>query len=346
MRWLLAVMLYHADDCGVLRDNGMADLNNLTGMTEKRIRSHLLSFQKLGYVKRVVPGVVDPGWLGRRKSIYYLNLDHKVFGDHKRHSIYLHIKGCELAFRDRSFARSILYAKKSRELYVQIPETYLIVRRDDIDLSKRGAYYLQIKLCEYVSKLLRENWERLPERPSVVSIRPEDKNFGEVLMSVLSELEADLHVAGEDEFISKKKIIQSELRDVSKRSDGEETLSLLLRPLLVMAGEVVRLSMVTKAALLCFYNERCVDSFDAVISLHPAFGYKLFRESLSMGAGMTRKNDVAEGDVVVEILIKDKVNLHQFHGDFQAQIERVGDSGCKVISAKITNDSQGNIFNI
>lgn len=76
-RWLLAVLISHANEFGVVDGLGMADLRQLTGMTELRLKAQLSRLIDLGVIRSYTPGLSRSLFAGVRvRSSYFLNLSH------------------------------------------------------------------------------------------------------------------------------------------------------------------------------------------------------------------------------------------------------------------------------
>lgn len=79
-RLLLAVLLAHADDFGIVRDLGSVDLCKLTGLEATSLKQRIRKLVDLGYIRRHVPGIASSVFSMKLKSIYFLNLNHPQFG--------------------------------------------------------------------------------------------------------------------------------------------------------------------------------------------------------------------------------------------------------------------------
>lgn len=72
-RVLLAVLLYHADPCGAVRNLGLSDLSALTGMSRDRLDSQLQKLKKHEYILAILPGSTGSRIFGLTKTVYFLN---------------------------------------------------------------------------------------------------------------------------------------------------------------------------------------------------------------------------------------------------------------------------------
>lgn len=75
-RWLLAVLLAHADRWGIVKGLGSAKLAELTGLNQERLKAHLFKLRELGLISHQLPGF--SGWplLSKWGTVYFLNLHH------------------------------------------------------------------------------------------------------------------------------------------------------------------------------------------------------------------------------------------------------------------------------
>ncbi|GLQ31720.1 helix-turn-helix domain-containing protein [Litoribrevibacter albus] len=78
-RLLLLVLFINADENGVVRNLGVADLAKLTGMSRDRLKSQLEKLMDLEYIRFFTPGVTGTHLFGVAKGAYFLNLDHDSF---------------------------------------------------------------------------------------------------------------------------------------------------------------------------------------------------------------------------------------------------------------------------
>lgn len=80
-RWLLAVLVNHANEFGVVDGLGMADLRLLTGMTEFRLKTQLSRLMDMGVIRSYAPGLSRSLFTGVRvMSSYILDLSHPLLG--------------------------------------------------------------------------------------------------------------------------------------------------------------------------------------------------------------------------------------------------------------------------
>lgn len=79
-RLLLAVLLFYADRMGVVRDIGFTDLSRLTCLSSERLKYRVKRLVELELIRAWIPGVTSHALFGKAKSVYYLNLQHPIFG--------------------------------------------------------------------------------------------------------------------------------------------------------------------------------------------------------------------------------------------------------------------------
>lgn len=81
-RWLVMVLLAHADRAGQVIGLGVSALKSLTGMGRSRLHSQLSKLKRLGLLGHYQPGGMGLG--GRRTSLFTLDLSHPAFGRRDR----------------------------------------------------------------------------------------------------------------------------------------------------------------------------------------------------------------------------------------------------------------------
>src|SRR5690606_20173981 len=67
-------LLACADECGVLRGFGTADLMILTGMSKDRIGYQISALVNKGFIRVRVPGITSSALFGHARQLIYLNL--------------------------------------------------------------------------------------------------------------------------------------------------------------------------------------------------------------------------------------------------------------------------------
>ncbi|MGQ7262922.1 MarR family transcriptional regulator [Vreelandella sp. V005] len=86
-RWLLMVLLAHADSPGIVTRLSISALRRLTGMSRYRITSQLKKLSDLGLIAHHQPGQYSPQAGTRKISTYLLDLAHPLMGKVGRESI-------------------------------------------------------------------------------------------------------------------------------------------------------------------------------------------------------------------------------------------------------------------
>lgn len=81
-RWLVMVLLAHADSAGQVIGLGFSALTSLTGMGRSQLHSQLGKLKRLGLLGHYQPGRMGLG--GQRTSLFTLNLSHPAFGRRDR----------------------------------------------------------------------------------------------------------------------------------------------------------------------------------------------------------------------------------------------------------------------
>ncbi len=83
-RWLLMVLLAHADSPGTVTRLSVSALRRLTGMSSFRITNQLKKLCGLGLIAHHQPGRYAPKATTRKTSIYLLDLEHPLLGKRVR----------------------------------------------------------------------------------------------------------------------------------------------------------------------------------------------------------------------------------------------------------------------
>ncbi|ESR70245.1 TPA: hypothetical protein L6A06_13120 [Pseudomonas aeruginosa] len=80
-RWLLAVLVSHASELGVVQGLGLSALRQLTGMSELRLKAQLQRLVELGVIRSYVRGISSALFTETKVSTtYFLNLNHSCLG--------------------------------------------------------------------------------------------------------------------------------------------------------------------------------------------------------------------------------------------------------------------------
>lgn len=149
-RLLLAVLMCHADDLGVVRRVGMPMLKQLTGLDEAKLKPRLRRLVHLGFIRSSIAGVTSSIFAEVKVSTtYFLNLNHP-----------------QLRLEEDYCASIVLqeYGVGRRETVSAAAPA--VVLRFFHALREPVFEVLYLKLARYMSHLLSHHWNelRLPER--------------------------------------------------------------------------------------------------------------------------------------------------------------------------------------
>lgn len=181
-RILLMVLFAHADHCGVVRDLGYSDLTKLSGLSKQGVLNHLGSLLKNRYIRSSVSGLTGKTLFGKTKSVYFLNLNHRHFGELRRPGLITVYQAFESG-SDLQEAPRLLEAAKAIKKGHNPPEPFGAFSRFPLKLETGTEWinqmekfldiltdgkesdnlpllemYLQHKLEEYASRMLSMKW--------------------------------------------------------------------------------------------------------------------------------------------------------------------------------------------
>lgn len=171
----LAVLLAHADDSGVIRGIGIADLMALTGMSRDRIGYQMDRLKRQGYIRSSVLGVTMPSIFGAVSGYIFLNLFHSKFKKTSCGGV-LVLLLAELEFGENHFREAQWIcgvAKRASRKDGGANELELLEEcfgcRGELKkllkffngITSEQVVYLQVKLNDYASHLLSNFWEEL-----------------------------------------------------------------------------------------------------------------------------------------------------------------------------------------
>lgn len=93
---LLIILLAKADHSGVVSTTSQSKLSEYTGIPKPQMQRRISQLQELGLITEIVPGLVEGAVLGKRNSIYYLDLNHPILRATgiQAESISIQGKGC------------------------------------------------------------------------------------------------------------------------------------------------------------------------------------------------------------------------------------------------------------
>lgn len=149
-RLLLAVLMCHADDLGVVRRVGMPMLKQLTGLDEVKLKPRLRRLVHLGFIRSSVAGVTSSIFAEVKVSTtYFLNLNHP-----------------QLRLEEDCCASIVLHEYGVGRRETVSAAAPAVALRFFQALREPVFEVLYLKLARYVSHLLSHHWNelRLPER--------------------------------------------------------------------------------------------------------------------------------------------------------------------------------------
>ncbi|XAZ49717.1 hypothetical protein AAHB44_25790 [Pseudomonas simiae] len=149
-RLLLAVLMCHADDLGVVRRVGMPMLKQLTGLDEAKLKPRLRRLVHLGFIRSSVAGVTSSVFAEVKVSTtYFLNLNHP-----------------QLRLEEDCCASIVLHEYGVGRRETVSAAAPAVALRFFQALREPVFEVLYLKLARYVSHLLSHHWNelRLPER--------------------------------------------------------------------------------------------------------------------------------------------------------------------------------------
>lgn len=176
---LLAVLLANADDSGVIRNVGTADLMALTGMLRDRVGYRMDNLKGQGYIRSSVPGVTMPSIFGVTSGYIFLNLLHSKFQNTLLGGVIILLLA-ELEYGENHFREAkwicevIRQASRSDKGAIDTSKLNWLVECFGFKGEPKGLLkffdginsvqevrYLQVKLNDYASHLLSNFWEEL-----------------------------------------------------------------------------------------------------------------------------------------------------------------------------------------
>jgi len=167
-RLLLAVLLCGADRFGVVRNLGTVQICKATGLTKEMLRNRLKTLMDQALIRSYIPGLSSPVLTVKRKSVYYLNLNHEQMVGNGQATSILGISGAGkdhlgldllLGIRSAVNRDKNEYAEKAPILKV---------------LAGQGrSFYrtFQALLEEYATQLLSRHWMNLKDRVDDLQLR-------------------------------------------------------------------------------------------------------------------------------------------------------------------------------
>jgi hypothetical protein len=207
-RWLMAVLLAHADLGGAVRTLSIPRLSALTGIRERRLLIKLEALKRKEYIRSTVPDIKHHKIFGHSNGAIFLNLRHAAFRDCVN-------PGATLVYspRDKTSYVEATEAHRIIELAKLIEEAQETNQRATIkkltenmktavdvlpplesleyihehfcqDTGSQAEEYLQMKLEEYASHLLSKYWQLLSNPMPQNGNDPDRKALQDKVLSV------------------------------------------------------------------------------------------------------------------------------------------------------------------
>lgn len=167
-RLLMAVLLCGADRFGVVRNLGTVQICKATGLSKEKLRSRLKTLIAQALIRSYLPGLSSPVLTVKRKSVYYLNLNHaQLVGGGQATSI-LGIAGGDKDPDGLALLLSIRSAANRNEK--ECAEKAPILK---VLAGQGGSFYrtFQALLEEYAAQLLSRHWLNLTDRVDDLQVR-------------------------------------------------------------------------------------------------------------------------------------------------------------------------------
>ena len=199
-RLFLVILLFNANEAGVVDSLSFNRLSKLTGMTRERLKSQLNRLMTLGYIEKYTVGVSCSKIFGRRPGVFFLNISADCYGKYGRP-----VQACKLQYfcpddrNVRSVASLVFSAiidsasnhgcptqdvlrEVSRSTYVSIPKEYMtslgFIGQTPVD--DRVVAYFQYVIFKYAGFWIEQKFPKmnfmnlavLKEHPSTVFLQP------------------------------------------------------------------------------------------------------------------------------------------------------------------------------
>lgn len=164
-RLLMAVLLCGADRFGVVRNLGTVQICKATGLSKERLRNRFKTLMDQGLIRSYIPGLSSPVLAVKRKSVYYLNLNHAQLAGNGQATSILGVQGRNIYRAGPELLQKIHFVvnitKKDAKVVHGSSEA-LIVK---ILAGQGPEFYraFQALLEEYAAQLLSRHWLNLAE---------------------------------------------------------------------------------------------------------------------------------------------------------------------------------------
>lgn len=177
-RLVLIVMLYYADDNGVLSTLGVTELSKISGLSVNATRRNIVKLKKQQYIRCSVGGVSSSLLFNQANSHYHLNISQSIFSSGKKSAIIsLQANFSSGAFGIFEYARQIINDKKKikrTDMFTtpQMEKGWPEDKFSEIAMffnesrASRIADFLQLKMEFYASMLLSNYWDDLASKES------------------------------------------------------------------------------------------------------------------------------------------------------------------------------------
>lgn len=164
-RLLMAVLLCGADRFGVVRNLGTVQICKATGLSKERLRNRLKTLMDQGLIRIYIPGLSSPVLSVKRKSIYYLNLNHAQLEKSGQANSILEVEGGgmdlagpELLQRIRGAVSSVKRDAKRSQNSLEAP-ILMFLAGQGLSFYRTFLAFLE----EYAAQLLSKHWLNLAE---------------------------------------------------------------------------------------------------------------------------------------------------------------------------------------
>ncbi|MNO71739.1 hypothetical protein D3C76_626620 [compost metagenome] len=167
-RLLFAVLLCGADRFGVVRNLGTVQICKATGLTKEMLRNRLKTLMDQALIRSYIPGLSSPVLSVKRKSVYYLNLNHAQLVESGQATSILGVSGAGKDHRGLDLLLGIRSAvnRDKEECAEKAPILKVLA-------GQGGSFYrtFQALLEEYAVQLLSRHWLNLQDRIDDLHLR-------------------------------------------------------------------------------------------------------------------------------------------------------------------------------
>ncbi|GBC58104.1 hypothetical protein ACP0HU_00815 [Pseudomonas aeruginosa] len=144
-RLLLAVLVLHANEIGAVRDVSMLKLRKMTGIDGVNLKPRLRRLARMGFIRRLVPGVSRSIFAGAKVSTtYFLNFNHP-----------------QLVPAADATAVLVICENRGSRWEALTPAAPLVVLNFLEQFKDEAFDLLCLRLAEYVAYMLGQYWHEL-----------------------------------------------------------------------------------------------------------------------------------------------------------------------------------------